>query len=107
MVGGPVEFDAGFQHTAEGIGKGGTGGVEDSKVVEAGSAGCGRLAAKAFPGIQADVMVIATSGDEGRLAAVTLSELKAEDAAVEIQGAIQVGDFQVDVADADAGMDDG
>ncbi len=90
-----------------GIGQCGASGVEDGEVVEAGGAGSGRFATEAFPRVQADVMMITACGDEGGLASVALGELEAEHAAVEIQGTIQVGDFQVDVADADAGMDDG
>ena len=64
-----------------------------------------RRPAQALPGVQPDVVVVAARRDERRLRAVPLGDLEAEDAAVEPQRPLQVGDLQVDVADADLGID--
>ena len=57
------------------------------------------------PGVQADVMVVAAGGDEGRFIAQPLLQLEAEHAAVEVERAVDVRHFEVDVADVDAGVD--
>ncbi len=105
MIGGAVEVDARFEQAAEGVGERGTAGIEDGGVIEAGRARRGRVPAGAFPGVQAKVVVIAAGGDESGLDAMALHELETEDTAVKGEGAVEVGDFQVDVTDADTGMD--
>jgi hypothetical protein len=51
------------------------------------------------------VVVVAAGGDEGGVGAPTLHQLEAEEAAVEVEGAVDVGDLEVDVADVDAWVD--
>ena len=50
------------------------------------------------------MVVVAACRDERRLRAVPLRKLEAEDTALEPQRPLQVGDLQVDVADADLGI---
>src|SRR5690242_1417439 len=50
-------------------------------------------------------MVITAGGDECRLRPATLHQLKTEHAAIEIQRAFEIRDFEMNVADADAGID--
>src|SRR5260221_13710084 len=50
------------------------------------------------------MVVVAARRDERRLRAVPLRKVEAEDATVERQCPLQVGDLQVDVADADLGI---
>jgi hypothetical protein len=57
------------------------------------------------PGVEADVVVVAAGRNEGRLVAEPLLQLEAEHAAVELERPVEVGDFQVDVADVDTGID--
>ncbi len=51
------------------------------------------------------MVVVAAGRDEGGVVADPLLELEAEDAAVEVERAVEVGHFEVDVADVDAGID--
>ena len=51
-------------------------------------------------------MVVAAGGEECSGVAHALHDLQAECAGVESDGAFEVGDFEVDVADAHAGMSD-
>ena len=51
------------------------------------------------------MMVVAAGRDEGRLRAETLHQLEAQDTAVEVERPLQVGDLQVDMADAHPGID--
>ncbi len=51
------------------------------------------------------MVVIAAGREERGLRAVALRQLEAEHAAVEAEGAIKVGDLEVDVADPCAGID--
>ena len=48
--------------------------------------------------------MVAACGQERRLRPESLCDLEAQDAAAEPQRALQVGDLQVDVADADLGI---
>jgi hypothetical protein len=52
------------------------------------------------------MVVVAAGGDEGGAGAGG-GHLEAEHPAIEIECALQVGDLQVDVADADPGVDGG
>jgi len=107
VVGGAVEFDLGIDESAEGIAELRARGVEDGGVIEAGSAGRRRVSVEAFPGVEADVVVVSAGGDERGAVAEGLHELEAEDADIEVERALKVGDLKVDVTDADGGVDGG
>ena len=51
------------------------------------------------------MVVVAAGRDEGGLGAIALHEREAEHAAIEIKGALDVGDLEVDVADPGPGGD--
>ncbi len=83
-------------------------GVQERDVVEAGVPVWGWGAAGAVPGVQPEVVVVVARGEErgfdsGR--ATVGREVEAEDVAVEMGRAVQIGDAQVHVPDADRGMD--
>lgn len=103
VVGGAVEGDIGRNEALEGGGKFGLGREKDGEVIEAGGAGWGWFAASAFPGVERDVMVVAASSKEDGAAAVALADFKAEDALIEGEGASEIGDFEVNVTNADGG----
>jgi hypothetical protein len=105
VIRGPVELDAGLDEAAKGIGEGGAVRVKDRGVIEPGGAGRGRASATAFPGVEADVVMVAAGGDEGGLGAEALLEFEPEHAAVKGEGAVKVGDLEVNVTDADGGME--
>lgn len=105
VIGGAVEFNAGAVESPQGIGQRGTIGIANREMKKPGGPRRRRRAAGAFPGVQADVMVVATGADEGRLRAEALLELEAEHAAIKSEGAIKVGDLEVNVTDADARID--
>jgi hypothetical protein len=64
-----------------------------------------RRTAEAFPGVQRSVMVVAASGEKYCLIAKALHYLKAKDAAVKFQRTFQIGDLQMDMADAGRRVD--
>ena len=101
VVGRAFERDAGGDEAAQGVGERGAVGIKNRGVVEAGGAGGGRGAAAAFPGVEADVVMVTAGGDERGLRAEALHEFEAEHVAVEGERAVEVGDLEVDVADAD------
>ena len=74
-------------------------------MIEAGGAGRGRLAAEGLPGVEADVVVVAAGREEGGGIADAQGDLEAEHAVVEGEGAVEVGDAEVDVTHAGLGMD--
>ena len=49
-------------------------------------------------------MMITASRNEGRFRSVTLRQRKTEDIDVKSEGALQIGYFEVDMADPDPGM---
>lgn len=100
VVGGTVEGDAGAQQAGEGIGEGGAGWVHDGEVVEAGGAGRGGAAGAALPGVEADVVVVAAGGEKGGGIAEAEGHGEAEHIAIEAEGALEIGDLEVHVADA-------
>jgi hypothetical protein len=55
--------------------------------------------------VRADVVVIAARGEERGLVAHALGETETEDTVVEGDGPLEVGDFEVDVADVGACRD--
>ena len=97
VVGGSVEGDVGGEEAVQSVGQCCAGGIEDGEVVEAGGSGRWRRAAEALPGVEADVVVVVTCGEEcGRVADV-LGDLEAENAVVEGEGAVEVGYAEMDV----------
>ena len=62
-------------------------------------------AALALPGVEADVVVVAARGKEDCVLPVPLHHVEPEHAVVEREGALQIGDLEMDVADADLGLD--
>jgi len=59
----------------------------------------------AFPGIQPYVVMVVACRDKGRVVAHSLFELKAKHAAIEVERALNVGNFQVYVPDTGPRMD--
>jgi len=105
VVGGTVEGNFVFYKTAQSVREGGAVRVDNGDVKETGGAAWRGFAATAFPGVKADVMMVTTCGNEGCLGTVALGEFETEDAAVEGKGALQVRHLEMNVADADGGVD--
>jgi hypothetical protein len=101
MVRGAFEGDAGHDEAPQGIGQGAPLGVQDGEVKKAGAPRRGRRAAAALPGVEPDVVMVAAGADEGRGRAHLLHQLETEDATVEPEGPVEIGDLQMDVPDAD------
>lgn len=57
-----------------------------------------RTCAGALPSVQPNVMVIATGGNKRRFTSVAFHQFKSEDIAIKIQRALEIGDFQMDMA---------
>ena len=106
VVGGAVEGDFSGEKPVQGGGEGGAIGIKNGSVIEARRAGRRRRAAETFPSIDGDVVMISAGGEKRCARTEALHRLQAEHAAVEVQSAFDVGDFEVDVADADLRIDD-
>ncbi len=78
--------------------------VIDGEVIEPGTAACGGLPTKAFPGVQRDVMVIPASGKKGGGAHVD-EQVEAKQVTVEGDRSVEVGNLEVHVADMRSGWD--
>jgi hypothetical protein len=105
MVGGAVKGYFCRKESAKGVGKGGAGRVEDGNMVEPCGTGRGRRTAKAFPRVEADVVMVSAGREEYGTPAVALGDLEAEHIAVEAERAIKIGDFEVNVANPGGFMD--
>ena len=79
--------------------------VADRDVIEPGRPRRRSRPAARLPGVQSEVMVVPPGRDEGRLVADPLRHVEAQDVAVEGEGAVDVGDLQVDVTDVDSGIE--
>jgi hypothetical protein len=100
-----VEPDAGVDEAAQSVGEQRTRRIEDGDMEQPRRTGWWRRAAFALPSVEADVVVIAAGREECRVAPVALLQLEAEHAAIERQCAVEIGHFQVRVADAHARID--
>ncbi len=105
MIGRAVNLNARREQAAQRVGELGAGGIENRQMIQAGRVARGRRTAVAFPSIQADVVMIAAGGNKRRLRPEALREFKAQHVTVKPQRALQVGHFEMHVADADAGSD--
>lgn len=74
-------------------------------MIEPGRAMRRRRAALSLPGVQGEVVVVAAGCEKCRLAAIALLQLEAENAGVESERPVEVGDLEVDMPDTGARMD--
>ena len=105
MVRRAIERDAGRQYAAKRIGQRRARRIKDRVVIEACRAGCRRVAAFALPGVQRDMVMIATRREKRGLLAEALRQIKAQHIAVETERALDIGHFQMNVADPRARID--
>jgi hypothetical protein len=105
VIGRPLERDLRLEEPSQRIGKRHAGRVADRDVEEAGCAWRRRRAPFRLPGVEADVVVVAACGDEGRLLAVALHQAEAEHIAVEGECTVDVRHLEMNVADVDPRVD--
>src|SRR5437660_7162407 len=102
MIGCPVDRPAMIEQAFERDGKIFALRIVDGKVVQARRAVSRRLPVLALPGVEADVVVVAASGEEGRTAEVE-EQVEAQVVTIKADSALQVGDLEVDMPDARLG----
>src|SRR5437016_1747161 len=78
--------------------------VVDGEVVQPSRTGGRGLPVLTLPGVEADVVVVAASGEKGCAPHVE-EQVEAQVVAIEADRALQVGDFEVDVSDTGLGWD--
>ncbi len=78
--------------------------IVDGEMVQASRAGGGEWPVLALPGVEPDVVVVATGGEEG-CALEAEEQVEAQVVAIEADSALQVGNLEVDVSDAGLGRD--
>src|SRR5947209_12287037 len=59
----------------------------------------------AFPGIQADMMMVSACRNKGRLRSIALHQFEAKDSAVEVKRTLQLGDLQMNMTNTHSGID--
>src|SRR5262249_22791137 len=77
--------------------------IIDREVIEAGRAGRGGLAAGAFPRVEAEMMMVAASGEKGGAVPHLGDQVEAEQIAIKADRPVEIGDLEMNVADARAG----
>ena len=107
VIGGPIDAPAAIQEPLERRGQVFARRVQDAKVIKAGGAFGGRLAAGALPGVQAQVMVVAPGREKGRLIPNPGSQVETHQVMIEVDRPVDFGDPQVDVPDLRASGDGG
>ncbi len=75
-------------------------GEDERRVVEPCVAGRGWGGAQAFPGVEADVVVIAPRREKSRALAYARLDREAQHLGVEGYGAVEIGHLEMDMADA-------
>ena len=101
MIGGALERHARVHDPAKRVGQFRASRVKYGNMVQAGRPRRRRLAARALPCVEADVVMIAAGLQKRGLRTVALRDGETEHIAVERKRAIQVGHLQMDVADPD------
>lgn len=71
---------------------------------KAGAAWRRRLAIRALPCVESNVVMIAARGEKGAAAAIPLRQLKAEHIPVKSNRALQIRDLEMDMSDACSGI---
>ncbi len=104
VIGRPVDRPAMIEQAFERDGQIFARRIVNSEVVQASRAGGRGLPVLAFPGVEADVVVVATGGEEGGAAEVE-EQVEAQVVVIEADSALQVGDLEVNVSDAGLGRD--
>ena len=99
------ERDAGIEDPTHRHGECRAVGKKDREVVQPRRAGGRRRRAVARPRVQADVVMVAAGRDKDSVAAVLGRDLKAQNVAIERQGAVEIAYGQVDVANPGSGID--
>ena len=105
VIRGAIERDSRGDQAPQRIRQRGAGRIKNRDVKQSRAAGRRRQAAFALPRVQADMMVVAARREECRLRSVTLGDLEAQHIAIEAERAIEVGDFEMHVADGYARID--
>src|SRR5206468_3711294 len=95
---------AGIEHATHGARQGPAVRVEDREVIQARGPGGGRRCPWACPRVEADVVMIAARREEHRVPPIAARHLEAEHVTVEGKGTVEVGNGEVDVADAGIGV---
>ena len=104
VIGRPVDRPAMIEQAFERDGQICARRIVDGEVVQASRAGGGWCPILALPGVEADVVVVATSGEKG-CALEVKEQVEAQVVAIKADRALQVGDLEVDMSDTGLGRD--
>lgn len=105
MIRRTLQLDARLDQPPQSIGQRRPSGVENGNVVEPRRSRWRWRSALTLPSVQANVMVIPARRQERRLPPHALHDLEAQHTVVERDRPFQVGDFEMDVADAGMRID--
>ena len=105
VVRGAIERNARSPEANQGVRKFSARWIEDCEMIKPGRSWGRRRTAKAFPSIEADVMMITAGRDKRGGAAKALREFKTEHSTIKAKRPFEIGNLQVYMPDRDVGMD--
>ena len=103
MVCGAVQRNAGLDHPFQRRPKAGAVREHKGRVIQSRRAVRRGACSLGMPCVQTDVVVIVARRKKGRLAAIALRQRKPQNIAIECNCAVQIGHFQMNMADAGVG----
>jgi hypothetical protein len=101
VIGGAFKWNFCLDETAQCVGEFLPRWIKNRQMIKASGARRWWRPTGAFPGVQTDVMVIASSREKRYFLSVPLRDLKAENVPIKVERTFQVGHLQMNVANSD------
>src|SRR5439155_4797301 len=100
MIACPCQRNVRLHQASKGLGQSNAGRIQNREMIKAGCALWQRRPVSALPSVESDMMMITARGNKGRFVAVSLCQLKSENAAVKIECPLQISHLQMHMPDA-------
>src|SRR6266568_4904172 len=100
MIACPCKRNVRLHQASKGLSQSSVGRIQNREMIEAGCALWWWRPVTALPSVESDMMMITARGNKGRFVAVSLCQLKSENAAVKIECPLQISHLQMHMPDA-------
>ena len=105
MIARAVQLDMCQLDSPQGVRQRSPCGIKHGQMIKPGRSGRRLRTSGTFPCIESDVVVVAARRNERSTASISLGELETKNSAVEAESSFKVSHFEMDMADAHAGID--
>src|SRR5436305_13939022 len=99
MVACALERNVRLHQASKSLRQGGAGRIQNREMIEAGCARWWWRPVTALPSVKSDMMMITARGNKRCVFAVSLCQLKSENAAVKIERPLQISHLQIQIAE--------